>query len=38
MDELELDRLLSGLGIERGAGRNYIHEAMVMDPRGEAKL
>lgn len=38
MDELELDRLLSGLGIERGAGRKYIYEAMVMDPRGEAKL
>lgn len=38
MDELELDRLLSGLGIERGAGRKYIHEAMIMDPHGKAKL
>lgn len=38
MNELELDRLLSGLGIERGTGRKYIHEAMIMDPRGERKL
>lgn len=38
MDEIKLDTLLTRLGFERTAGRRYIHEAMMLEPKGPANV
>lgn len=38
MDEIKLDILLTRLGFERTAGRKYIHEAMMLEPKGPTNV
>lgn len=38
MDEIKLDTLLTRLGFERTAGRKYIHEAMMLEPKGPTSI